>query len=439
MEQRQVIIIGAGLAGLTAGSLLSKKGFKVLALEESTAPGGRARVTEKDGFILEYGAHSYRYAEKSGAHKVMTELGLTPEWIREDHRSFLIKGKDLYPIPGGKEPLAEDARRYFHKPEIGKVKEAMEKLIAEKPEKWYRKSLADFLGNILQDEKIMLMIRLIGLQVMESDPKRVSAGELIAHLRRAFEAGVGAAQLKGSSRVFIDKMVSAIAQSGSELKFECVAFALQIEQGRVKSVDTSEGEFTPEALIYAGPISHFLKLASPAHLPERLVKKLKRIEPVAGVAMDFALREKASELKGWLIDPELGIMGKFPSNLDPGLAPSGKQLSSWLITLPPEQMTDPEDVRSAIHRLRSQIKKIFPDFFGLVEFERILALPVIDGAAITHKQSREDRPRVEIPEVENLFLAGDGTATPGVSGEIAVASGILAAEKVAGYLGGKLI
>ena len=74
-----------------------------------------------------------------------------------------------------------------------------------------------------------------------------------------------------------------------------------------------------------------------------------------------------------------------------------------------------------------------------MEDHEISALPVIDGAAITHKQSREDRPRVEIPEVENLFLAGDGTATPGVSGEIAVASGILAAEKVAGYLGGKLI
>lgn len=439
MEQRQVVIIGAGLAGLTAGSLLAKRGYRVLLIEESAFPGGRARVMEKDGFILEYGIHSYRYAEKSSAHKVMTELGLNPEWIKEDHRSFLIKGKDLYPIPGGQERLGEDAKRYFHQPEIGKVKEAMEKLVAEKPEKWFRKSLADFLGDLLKDEKVLLLIRLIGLQIMEPDPKKASAGELIIHLRRAFEAGVGSAQLKGSSRIFIDQMVSTILNSGGEIKFGCRALALEMEKGLVKSVDTSEGEFKPEVLVYAGPLAYFLRLAGPAHFPEKFVKKVKRLEPVSGVAMDFALREKVSEIPGWMIEPELGILGKFPSNLDPPLAPAGKQLGSWVIILPPDQMSDPEEVRAGIHQLRSQIKKIFPDFFALVEWERILALPIIDGAALTHKQSLEDRPGIEAPGIENLFLAGDSVAAPGASGEIAVASGIKVAEKVAGYLGGKLI
>ncbi len=439
MEKKQVVIIGAGLAGLSAGALLARKGFQVFIMEESGGAGGRARVMEKDGFVLEYGVHSFRYADKSSAAKVMAELGLTPEWLREDHRGWLIRGKDLFPIPGGKEPVPEEVKKYFHREEITVVKEALEKLALQAPEKFYHKSLSDLMGDALKDEKVMLMTRLIGLQVMESDPARISTGELVAHLRRAYDAGVGSAQLKGSSRVFIDKMVSAIAEAGGELKLGCRALALEIENGRVKTIDSSEGQFEPEVLVYTGPMAYFLQLAGPSHFPEKFVKKVKRLEPVSGVAIDFALREKASELKGWLIEPELGIMGKFPSNLDPGLAPAGKQLSSWLITLSPDQMADPEAVRAGIHKLRGQIKKIFPDFFALVEWERILALPIIDGAALTTRQSLVDRPSVEAPQVENLFLAGDSVAVPGASGEIAVASGIKVSEKIAGYLGGKLL
>jgi len=439
VEKRQVVIIGAGFAGLTAGALLAKKGFKVLVLEEANVPGGRARVIEKDGFLLEYGVHSYRYAEKSSAHKVMTELGLTPEWLREGHKNWLIRGKDLYPIPGGQEKLGEDVKKYFHRAEISRVKDAIEKLITQSPEKCYHKSLADFAGDLLKDEKARVMLRLIGLQVMEPDPMKVSAGELIVHLRRAFEAGVGSAQLKGSSKIFIDRLVSAILESGGEIKYSCKALAVMIDKGAVKLVDTNMGEIEPEVLLYTAPLTYFFQLAGRENFNEKWVKKVKRIEPVSGVAIDFALREKVTDIKGWLIEPDSGILGKFPSNLDLGLCPAGKQLSSWVIIIPPEKIFDPEEVRSGIHQIRSQIKKIFPEFFALVEWERILALPIIDGVALTHKQSILDRPGIEVPGVENLFLAGDCVAVQGASGEIAVGSGIKASEKIADYIGGRLL
>ena len=52
---KHVIVIGAGFAGLSAASVLAKKGFKVTLLEKNDQPGGRARIWKKDGFTFDMG------------------------------------------------------------------------------------------------------------------------------------------------------------------------------------------------------------------------------------------------------------------------------------------------------------------------------------------------------------------------------------------------
>ncbi|TFF35760.1 NAD(P)/FAD-dependent oxidoreductase [Mucilaginibacter psychrotolerans] len=54
-KDADVIIIGAGLAGLTAAKLLKAAGKSVLVLEASDGVGGRVRTDEKDGFLLDRG------------------------------------------------------------------------------------------------------------------------------------------------------------------------------------------------------------------------------------------------------------------------------------------------------------------------------------------------------------------------------------------------
>jgi hypothetical protein len=54
-KDAEVIIIGAGLAGLTAAKVLKAAGKSVLVLEASDAAGGRVRTDEVDGFLLDRG------------------------------------------------------------------------------------------------------------------------------------------------------------------------------------------------------------------------------------------------------------------------------------------------------------------------------------------------------------------------------------------------
>jgi phytoene dehydrogenase-like protein len=61
------VIIGGGLAGLTAGAKLSKFGKKVLLLEQHHKPGGCATTFKRGDFIVEVGLHEMSGLTKNGS------------------------------------------------------------------------------------------------------------------------------------------------------------------------------------------------------------------------------------------------------------------------------------------------------------------------------------------------------------------------------------
>jgi phytoene dehydrogenase-like protein len=61
------IVIGGGLAGLTAGATLAKFGKKVILLEQHHKPGGCATTFKRGDFIIEVGLHEMCGLEKDGA------------------------------------------------------------------------------------------------------------------------------------------------------------------------------------------------------------------------------------------------------------------------------------------------------------------------------------------------------------------------------------
>lgn len=77
MERRNdVIVVGAGIAGLACAALLGRAGRSVTVLEAGSQPGGLARARVQDGFVFNRGAHAlYR---GGAAQAVLSSLGIEP-------------------------------------------------------------------------------------------------------------------------------------------------------------------------------------------------------------------------------------------------------------------------------------------------------------------------------------------------------------------------
>lgn len=95
--QAQVVVVGAGLTGLTTAYQLRKAGIDVLVLEAAPYAGGRVQtVSFPDGMHVE--AHMEEYWERSPAYALLRELKL-PLVDDVAHSSVRLGGK-LYPYQG---------------------------------------------------------------------------------------------------------------------------------------------------------------------------------------------------------------------------------------------------------------------------------------------------------------------------------------------------
>lgn len=58
-NNREVVVIGAGFAGLTSAAILANKGYKVKLIDKNDQTGGRARVWKDQGFVFDMGPSWY--------------------------------------------------------------------------------------------------------------------------------------------------------------------------------------------------------------------------------------------------------------------------------------------------------------------------------------------------------------------------------------------
>ena len=80
MNEKKVVIIGAGIAGLAAGIYAKKSGFDVTILEKHIIPGGLSTSWSRKGYLFEGGMHWLTgSSEKLTLNKIWKELGALKE------------------------------------------------------------------------------------------------------------------------------------------------------------------------------------------------------------------------------------------------------------------------------------------------------------------------------------------------------------------------
>ncbi len=102
----RIVVIGAGIGGLTAAALLAHQGYSVLIVEQAGVPGGCASTFKRRGFTFDVGATQVAGLEPGGIHhRVFETLGIDlPAATPCDPACAVMLPGETQPIPVWRDP-----------------------------------------------------------------------------------------------------------------------------------------------------------------------------------------------------------------------------------------------------------------------------------------------------------------------------------------------
>ncbi len=216
-----IIIIGGGLGGLTAGAKLAKEGRSVLLLEQHDRPGGCATTFKRKDFIMEVGLHEMDGLHPTdGKHKIFDELGIydgveflpLPEFYRfKNDRLDLVmphsKDEAIEVLKENFPGQSEGIDKYFERLMNARRINILER---DKPDI----SIGEYLDSIFTDEDIKLFL-LGNLGYFHDDPYSLSL-RYFSIAEGAYFKG-RANYIKGGSQKLSDKLVEVIRENGGKV------------------------------------------------------------------------------------------------------------------------------------------------------------------------------------------------------------------------------
>jgi oxygen-dependent protoporphyrinogen oxidase len=153
---KKIVVIGAGISGLTTAYLLNKKGFDVVVLEKKEEAGGSMESVREEGYLFDRGPNSALETTPLIA-KLVEELNLKDQLLyasKEANKRYILRNNNLYPLPMS--PLAfiktklfsTGAKlRLFAEPFIGRSKDGYYQSIAEFVERRLGREFLDYAIN----------------------------------------------------------------------------------------------------------------------------------------------------------------------------------------------------------------------------------------------------------------------------------------------------
>ncbi|MFM8790228.1 MAG: protoporphyrinogen oxidase, partial [Chthoniobacterales bacterium] len=165
----KVVVIGAGLTGLSAAVRLRARGVGVTVLESSSQPGGPVRSENDGGFLVEHGPNSMMTTDASVA-EFLQSLGLESDIVEpQAKKRFLVrKGRPLA-LPLG--PTSALTTPLFSL--AGKLRVLAEPFVGRGAAD--DESLASFVARRLGPEALDYAVEPFVAGIYAGDPEKLSA------------------------------------------------------------------------------------------------------------------------------------------------------------------------------------------------------------------------------------------------------------------------
>lgn len=422
---QEVVVIGGGLAGLTAANFAARAGARVTVYERISELGGRARTRDEGGFRFNMGPHAlYRAAEGMEA---LTALGIEPVGAMPELTGAGARhGGEIHALPGGFVSLVSTGLlRAAEKIEAGRF---LAGLASWDIDAWTGRTLDELLESEMKHERVRELVRaIVRLTTYSHASDRLDAGAAIRQVQGAFGAGV----------LYLDAGWSQLIDA---LREKALAAGVRVRAGEgIRSVTPTGGGFS------VAPLHG----DEPAHLATRVIlaappsecAQILRGHPVAGGVtkrwVDTLVPVRAASLEiGLRALPEskntfaLGIDEPTYFSVHSAtarLAPEGGALIHCTRYLGPEE--DPS--RASLEaQLEGFVDQMQPGWREQVVHRTLLTNLVVSNAMVT-RGGPAIRPPVELREAPGLYFAGDWVGDTAMLADCAFASGRAAGQAAA--------
>jgi prolycopene isomerase len=276
MKEFDCIVIGAGMAGLTAALKLCAAGKKVLVLERQPVAGGVGTSFKRKGFTFESSLH-YVDALSPGeeVREFLDQYGVSQRIEYIEMKEF---GRILYPGLDWVVKNDFDSLKLKLKDEFSQDKEGIDEFFRE-ADKFYRQldafsdsklplwlkllispivfpsiiktsclTLEQFIPKKIKDKRARAVIGTLW-SFIGQPPSEVSAFYFLIVLKGCW--GAKTAYVKGGFNRLFSAMTERIREYGSEIRFNTTVTQIVTEKGKiVKGVRTAKGEeFRAKAVI----------------------------------------------------------------------------------------------------------------------------------------------------------------------------------------------
>jgi prolycopene isomerase len=452
-NETDVCIIGAGIGGLTAGSLLAQQGFNVKIFEKEFLIGGRALTLDMSSLTLE------NYQEL--LRKFQMHIPFSEPPLDTIFKNKMLEGYHLnlgfHVFGGGTEfnikQATPDATIDMIKSKLYVAEKGNPYLFATNADKI--KMIPHLLRLFLSGKKTIELLDNVPLAetikkynkgktklILELNPRLIttvnnlnliSTGEVFRTQRQMKLKGVRYPK-RGIAHV-CNYLAEVITQHGGEIHLNTPVTKIHIEKNKATGVVAKGKSYPCDVVVSTMLVQDLFTIADKKRFPDDYVDKLKSLRGTGSLCAYYSLTHVDSKILGKnfvFIERDAGVEGTdvagmvdFMSALpESGLAPPQQHLVQSYIICTPDEAKNKETLEKLKRILDKQLETILPDFRSHLQWAIYPSIWHLDGVAKTIDNTKPD---IQTP-IKNLYVIGDCVKAPGIGINCAINSARLLSQ-----------
>ncbi len=303
MNKYDVIVVGAGIGGLVCGSLLAKKGRKVLILEKNSNVGGYCSSFTVKEFRFDAFVHSFGNLSKGSQLNILLEdLGVLDnlQLVRINPSDIIISPdcriefRDnidetvenfVLSFPHEKNAIYSFFKDYLMYEELDSIQE------------FRNKTFGDFLNKVFKDTKLKQILSLVILGNLGTPPQEISSFTAMKHYRQFMVDG--GYYTEGGVDAIPNALADKFSVFSGEMMLSKPVNRILVDSDGACGVETKDGQtFYSKYVVSACDMrTTFFDLVGKASLEKSNVEFLDSLKPsLSLIVVYLGLRNIPSDL-----------------------------------------------------------------------------------------------------------------------------------------------